>query len=190
MRRCFVCNSFITLSKTCCVCQKYKGCKFELCPPFLGWDSHVSSACIHEQMAFTSKFSTVNICIMRAYVWMRVIVTRPPDKAVIFFLLINSDTSISSAGITTWWRATCFFFPLALSRQLKSWTVVPRWHFWNTEQSWQVLHDHYFHQLLAERPVELSSPQTIVSLTSEPCVWVIKNVKYARVSFGSSRDCG
>lgn len=87
MRRCFVCNSFITLSKTCCVCQKYKGCKLELCPLFLGWDIHVSCACTHEQMACTSKFSTVNIGIMRAYVCMCVTVTRPPDKAVIFSLI-------------------------------------------------------------------------------------------------------
>lgn len=41
MRRCFVCNSFITLSEVCCVRQKHKWHKLELSPLLLGWDIHV-----------------------------------------------------------------------------------------------------------------------------------------------------
>jgi len=47
---------------------------------FLGQDIHVSCVCTHGQMAFASKFSTVSICIMHAYVCMCLIVLWPPDN--------------------------------------------------------------------------------------------------------------
>lgn len=79
--------------------EKYKGCKLEPCPLLLGRDIDVSHACTHEQMAATAKFSTVNICMMCAYVCM--CVTQPPNKAVFILLLMNSATFILSVGITT-----------------------------------------------------------------------------------------
>lgn len=85
--------------------QKYKGCKLELCPLFLGTD--ISCACTHEQMECTAKISTMNICIMCAYVCVGDIATE--QSLDFFFSLIDEFSCIVlSMGKTTWLQTTCF----------------------------------------------------------------------------------
>lgn len=146
MRRCLVCSSFITLSKPCCICEKYKRRKLELCPLCLGWETDVSNACTREQMAAMAKFSTVDICMICAYVSLYV-------TELFFLSLMDSDTFILSVGITAWLQMTWTV-----------WTVTRPWHFWNTEQSLQNMLDFS----LCRKTCWPEQQSTIVSFTNEP----------------------
>lgn len=70
---------------------------------------------VHEQMAWTSKFSNVNICITCICLHACVIVTRPPDKAVIFSLIDEFGHIYLIRGDNHLIAGHLLFLPLSLN---------------------------------------------------------------------------
>ena len=165
-----------------------RGCKLEPSPlvswlgaPCLSRPARMSRWCARPQV-----FHCERCCITRAYVCTCVILTPPPDEAVLFPSLLTSlAVATSAAGTTGWWRATCL--SPALSAQLIVIDFGTALTFLEYRAVLTSPARPLFSRTSCRETGWIEQRCTIASLTSEPLSHSQnKCKKFARVSSGSS----